>query len=128
MQLGLLPHAPVYNAHEYVEASLSIASRTGNMSVRCTSSAHAQATHLQGVKFGIFGLGNKQYEHFCAVGKRVQAAMLALGATPIIKNGEGDDDDDIEADYDIWREKLHEILEDQNLIQKSASHKVCLQA
>ena len=80
------------------------------------------------MKFGIFGLGNKQYEHFCAVGKRVQAAMLTLGATAIIKNGEGDDDDDIEADYDIWREKLHEILEDQNLIQKSASHKVCLQA
>jgi hypothetical protein len=50
---------------------------------------------LQGVHFGVFGLGNKQYEHFNAVGKRMQKNMQALGATPICPRGDGDDDDNI---------------------------------
>lgn len=79
----------------------------------------------QGVSFGIFGLGNKQYEHFCAVGRRVQAAMLGLGASSVIRNGEGDDDEDIEADFDKWREELFEVLEFSPLIQKPANGKVC---
>ena len=82
---------------------------------------------LQGVSFAVFGLGNKQYEHFCAVGKKVQAAMLGLGANALIRNGEGDDDEDIEADYDKWREEFHSVLEDSSLIQKPASAKVLYQ-
>jgi sulfite reductase alpha subunit-like flavoprotein len=50
---------------------------------------------LQGVHFGVFGLGNKQYEHFNAVGKRMHKNMHALGATPICARGDGDDDDNI---------------------------------
>lgn len=49
----------------------------------------------QGVHFGVFGLGNKQYEHFNAVGKRMQKNMQALGAAPICPRGDGDDDDNI---------------------------------
>ena len=35
---------------------------------------------MQTLSYGVFGLGNKQYEHFCAVGKRVHKALGALGA------------------------------------------------
>jgi hypothetical protein len=50
---------------------------------------------LQGVQYGVFGLGNKQYEHFNAVGKRMHKNMEALGATPVCPRGDGDDDDNI---------------------------------
>ena len=61
---------------------------------------------LAEVSFGVFGLGNKQYEHFCAVGKRVHRAMTSLGATPVVRRGDGDDDDDIEGDFDGWKSEL----------------------
>jgi hypothetical protein len=52
--------------------------------------------HLpQGVHYGVFGLGNKQYEHFNAVGKRMHKNMEALGATAVCPRGDGDDDDNI---------------------------------
>jgi NADPH-ferrihemoprotein reductase len=44
------------------------------------------------VKFTIFGLGNKTYEHFCAVSRRVDARMAELGGNRIFQLGEGDDD------------------------------------
>lgn len=71
---------------------------------------------LQSVSFAVFGLGNKQYEHFCAVGKRMHKCMAALGATPVGPRGEGDDDDDIEADFDDWRAKLYEDLDKSALL------------
>ena len=61
---------------------------------------------LSEVSFGVFGLGTKQYEHFCAVGKRVHRAMASLGATPVVRRGDGDDDDDIEGDFDGWKSEL----------------------
>jgi NADPH-ferrihemoprotein reductase len=66
---------------------------------------------LAGVHFGVFGLGNKQYEHFCAVGKRLDTALAALGATRAVRRGDGDDDDDIEADFDAWRADLWTALD-----------------
>jgi NADPH-ferrihemoprotein reductase len=66
---------------------------------------------VQGVTFGIFGLGNKQYEHFCMVGKRMQKALISLGADPIVRRGDGDDDEDIEADFDSWRSELMTALD-----------------
>ncbi len=40
----------------------------------------------------MFGLGNRQYEHFCVIGKRVSKRMADMGATEIVPHGEGDDD------------------------------------
>ena len=89
---------------------------------------HLQTTPmfaLQGVNFGVFGLGNKQYEHFCAVGKRIHKAMVSLGAIPVVERGDGDDDEDIEADFDKWREQLYAALDKSDVILKSGLTKVC---
>ena len=76
-------------------------------------------TCVQGVSFGVFGLGNKQYEHFCAVGKRMHRALAALGATPLVQRGEGDDDDDIEADFEAWRTELYASLDKATVMAKA---------
>ena len=77
-------------------------------------------THMfmQGVSYGVFGLGNKQYEHFCAVGHKVHAAMEQLGAQPVIRRGDGDDDVDIDADFESWRTELYTSLDASSLLDK----------
>lgn len=71
------------------------------------------------MSFGVFGLGNKQYEHFCAVGKRMHRALAALGATALVQRGEGDDDDDIEADFEAWRTELYAALDKATVMAKA---------
>ena len=66
--------------------------------------------------FGVFGLGNKQYEHFAVVGKKVHKAMSALGAVPVVLRGDGDDDDDIDEDFDSWRGQLIAALDGSPLL------------
>eukprot|EP00878_Enallax_costatus_P012884 GHUV01013453.1.p1 GENE.GHUV01013453.1~~GHUV01013453.1.p1 ORF type:complete len:518 (+),score=136.11 GHUV01013453.1:949-2502(+) len=68
---------------------------------------------LQDVQFGVFGLGNKQYEHFNAVGKKLYQAMQSLGARPVCRRGDGDDDDSIEDDFEKWCTELLAALDDQ---------------
>jgi len=73
---------------------------------------------LQGVSYGVFGLGNKQYEHFCAVGLKVHAAMEQLGAQPVVRRGDGDDDVDIDADFESWRTELYSALDASSLVDQ----------
>ncbi|PRW59852.1 NADPH-cytochrome P450 reductase [Chlorella sorokiniana] len=79
----------------------------------------AQEDLLQGVTFGVFGLGNRQYEHFCAMGKKVSNAMKALGASELLRRGEGDDDRDIDEDFDKWCAELFPALDASTLVQKA---------
>ncbi|KAL1528574.1 hypothetical protein AB1Y20_009915 [Prymnesium parvum] len=65
---------------------------------------------LRDLKYACFALGNKQYEHFCAMGKWTQQAFDALGAKALYELGLGDDDDDLEGDFEKWREGLWEAL------------------
>ena len=67
----------------------------------------------------MFGLGNKQYEHFCAVGKRVHKALGALGGKALVRRGDGDDDEDIEADFESWRTELYTGLDKSDVLVKS---------
>merc|ERR1719191_4745 len=63
-------------------------------------------TNLKSLRFAAFALGNRQYQHFCAMGKWVDAKVSALGAERICPLGLGDDDDDLDGDFERWRETL----------------------
>lgn len=71
------------------------------------------------MSFGIFGLGNRQYEHFAAVGKKIQKHMKQLGAAEVVRRGDGDDDVDIDADFDAWCGDLFAALDKSKLVQKN---------
>uniref|UniRef100_A0A1I7TWM0 NADPH--hemoprotein reductase n=1 Tax=Caenorhabditis tropicalis TaxID=1561998 RepID=A0A1I7TWM0_9PELO len=59
---------------------------------------------LSGVRFAVFGLGNKTYEHFNEIGKQMDQQLEKLGAKRIFQMGLGDDDANLEEDFMIWRE------------------------
>jgi NADPH-ferrihemoprotein reductase len=58
----------------------------------------------------VFGLGNKQYEHFNAMGKKAFTALETLGASPLLRRGDGDDDGCIDDDFDKWTSEFTEVL------------------
>jgi NADPH-ferrihemoprotein reductase len=59
---------------------------------------------LEGVQYCVFGLGNRQYDHFNAMGKFFDHAFERLGAERILALGAGDDDGDLETDFETWRD------------------------
>ncbi|XP_025919431.1 NADPH--cytochrome P450 reductase isoform X2 [Apteryx rowi] len=61
---------------------------------------------LSGLRFAVFGLGNKTYEHFNAMGKYVDKRLQELGAQRIFELGLGDDDGNLEEDFITWREQF----------------------
>lgn len=63
-------------------------------------------TDLTGVKFAVFALGNKTYEHYNAMGIFVDKRLEELGGTRVYDLGLGDDDANIEEDFVNWREKF----------------------
>ncbi|XP_026564441.1 NADPH--cytochrome P450 reductase [Pseudonaja textilis] len=61
---------------------------------------------LSGITYAVFGLGNKTYEHFNAMGKFVDKRLEELGAQRIFELGLGDDDGNLEEDFITWREQF----------------------
>uniref|UniRef100_A0A8C2K312 NADPH--hemoprotein reductase n=1 Tax=Cyprinus carpio TaxID=7962 RepID=A0A8C2K312_CYPCA len=59
-----------------------------------------------GVKYTVFALGNKTYEHYNAMGKYVDQRLAELGAQRIFDLGMGDDDGNLEEDFVSWREQF----------------------
>lgn len=61
--------------------------------------------------YAVFGLGNRQYEHFNAMGLFFDSALTALGGQRVgaqltldLPFGLGDDDGTLEDDFSAWRE------------------------
>lgn len=67
----------------------------------------------------MFGLGNVQYEHFNATGKRVFKHLKTIGGNPIVQLGLGDDDADIADDFAVWLEQLVAAIESAGLLKAS---------
>ncbi|KAI9004843.1 hypothetical protein CLU79DRAFT_782318 [Phycomyces nitens] len=61
---------------------------------------------LSNVRYIVFGLGNKTYEHYNSVGRIVDKRLGELGATRVCERGEGDDDSSLEDDFLGWQETL----------------------
>ncbi len=68
------------------------------------------------MSYAVFGLGNKQYEHFNAVGKKVYKSLKACGATPICRRGDGDDDGVIDDDFEKWSAEFLEAVDRSDLV------------
>jgi len=59
---------------------------------------------LSGMNFTVMGLGNRQYANFNWCGQVAEKSMLRLGANRIYETGLGDDDQNIEEDFEQWKE------------------------
>eukprot|EP00210_Caulerpa_lentillifera_P001863 g1792.t1 len=83
---------------------------------------------LEGVKYGVFALGNREYELFCAFGKKVDRVMAELGATKLIDRVDGDDSKCIEDDFEIFNTRVMDCLSTeepfQNLAVNTQSHEL----
>jgi NADPH-ferrihemoprotein reductase len=61
---------------------------------------------LAGLDYCAFGLGNTQYEHYNAMGKFFDSTMELLGGSRVAPMGLGDDDNDLEADFENWKDTV----------------------
>lgn len=66
---------------------------------------------LLGLEYGVFGLGNREYEHYNAIGKFFDSALERTGGKRVVELGLGDDCQDLEGDFETWKDtKLWPIL------------------
>ncbi|KAG2216584.1 hypothetical protein INT45_004505 [Circinella minor] len=66
----------------------------------------SESTTLENLKYIVFGLGNKTYEHYNAVARVLDTRLSELGAKRIGERGEGDDDASLEEDFLAWQENM----------------------
>jgi NADPH-ferrihemoprotein reductase len=65
---------------------------------------------FSGLKYAVFGLGNKTYPEYNVIGKQIDKRMEELGATRIYPLGLGNDDENIEDDFLVWKKGFAPVV------------------
>ncbi|OLL23051.1 NADPH--cytochrome P450 reductase [Neolecta irregularis DAH-3] len=83
---------------------------------------------LSNLKYVAFGLGNKTYEHYNAMVRKVDSALAQLGAQRLGDAGEGDDGDGtMEEDFLSWKEGMWDaVAAAMNLEEKETEYEPTL--
>lgn len=71
-----------------------------------TFSESSEDRPLTNLNYVMFGLGNKTYDQYNEVSRRINKCLLKLGAHLVGEAGEGDDDASMEEDYLAWKEQM----------------------
>ncbi|KAK0539820.1 hypothetical protein OC835_000992 [Tilletia horrida] len=74
------------------------------------SVSFSNGERLENLNYVIFGLGNRTYEHYNEIARKLDDRLNQLGAKRIGERGEGDDDKSMEEDYLSWKDGMFEKL------------------
>ncbi|KIK27458.1 hypothetical protein PISMIDRAFT_186079, partial [Pisolithus microcarpus 441] len=91
-----------YGEGEPTDNAVQLMQNLEDESFEFSSGSH----RLDGLKYVVFALGNKTYEHYNAIGRKVDSLLTDMGATRIGERGEGDDDKSMEEDYLEWKDGM----------------------
>ena len=95
-----------YGEGEPTDNAVQLMQNLSDSSFEFTNGEHK----LPGLKYVVFGLGNRTYEHYNLVGRNVDRDMEKMGAVRIGERGEGDDDKSMEEDYLAWKDGFWEAF------------------
>ena len=92
----------------FSEVPKTVRSRSG--SAKAQKTKNLQQTHLQHLKYSVFGLGSSAYPHFCAFSHFINDTLNTLGATRIFSTGEGDELHGQEESFRNWAKKVYQVI------------------
>ncbi|KAF8558373.1 hypothetical protein OG21DRAFT_1405560 [Imleria badia] len=95
-----------YGEGEPTDNAVQLMQNLTDQSFEFTNGEHK----LEGLKYVVFALGNKTYEHYNAIGRNVDTELTKMGAVRIGERGEGDDDKSMEEDYLAWKDGMWEAF------------------